>query len=274
MGIKQAVFVLGVACVLAGSVRAVEMLRPEDEALLLENDGENAQTVKQNPRGAGGGELTVSGGQRLRSVLPQAQSEMIEKESGSHLRGEVLKTIEPKEDDPLMFLRQNGRDDALAVLKEPYAPVNRRNEAEDEAKNAEIEERNACFVEMINACGDERKMQLEMEKEFALRGNARNSTAYLTQTLEAIGRCYQNAGEAVIADIYNNDTETAQRFYQKVPSFFVPASSVEFDARYCGESCSVDALIRAQEAKFADFRTYLYELIIKAPKNKVLGGEN
>lgn len=117
----------------------------------------------------------------------------------------------------------------------------------------------------IADCLDKRQSELETDKGMLYQGNMYDAAAYLSQTLEAVNACYENIGYDIIRVYYGDDPQIKQSFAQNIQNFYIRSSDVNFNPKFCGDDCSVEAMVDAQMAKFADFRTYLAKLLAERP---------
>ena len=91
------------------------------------------------------------------------------------------------------------------------------------------------------------------------------NAAYLSQSLEDLEQCYDDVGLDIIRRFYNDDEAKMNEYREETQKFHVVSDDVSFDAKFCGDNCGVRAVAEAQLQKFADYRAYLAELLIKAP---------
>lgn len=146
-------------------------------------------------------------------------------------------------------------------------------EMRDEAREALIKE----YRDRINDCIGSRQEKLDMEVSMLGNGNSYDSAAYLSQTFEAIEQCYDGIGLDILHQLYGEDDEAMEAFEKRIAKFHVNTTRPGINTKYCGESCSLRAMAEWQLDEFAEYRTYLAELIDQAPekpKVKVATEEN
>lgn len=121
------------------------------------------------------------------------------------------------------------------------------------------------FKAMINDCIAIRKDKLDLEREMFEEDKSPQNAAYLSQTFADINLCYTDIGYNIIETFYNQDANTLADFTNKAKTFYVRGTAPSFDINYCGETCSMNAIIEAQMVKFAEFRLYLTKLLEERP---------
>lgn len=161
---------------------------------------------------------------------------------------------------------KSERAQARQPLNEWYNPNLRAADTyKTETKSAPQDETFMQYRLAIADCLDTRQDDLEMDKAMLKQGNMYDAAAYLSQTLEAVNVCYENIGYDIIRDYYGDEPQVRARFAQKISDFYISGSDVNFNPKFCGDDCSVEAMVDAQLAKFAEFRTYLAQLLNERP---------
>lgn len=161
---------------------------------------------------------------------------------------------------------KSERAQARQPLREWYNPNLRTVDTyKTETKTAPQDESFMQYRLAIADCLDTRQDDLEMDKAMLKQGNMYDAAAYLSQTLEAVNLCYENIGYDIIRDYYGDEPQVRARFAQKISDFYISGSDVNFNPKFCGDDCSVEAMVDAQLAKFAEFRTYLAQLLNERP---------
>ena len=152
----------------------------------------------------------------------------------------------------------------VPLLEEPAEePI--RNIGEIKAPVVPIDKENIeTYRTKIAACLDLQKEQLDLETDMLYKGNIYDDTAYLTQTMTKVNLCYQSIGFEIIDEFYQGSDKIRRKYEEKSQTFFVKAN--DMNPKYCEDNCSVAALVKKQQDKFADFRTYLAELIAQRPR--------
>ena len=117
------------------------------------------------------------------------------------------------------------------------------------------------FKEAINACYDNHKQSINLEKSFLRNGNIYKNASFLSQTFEKINSCYEGMGLDIISTFYNNDTTMLENFNQEAKTFYVKGADASFSGRHCDETCSFEAIIDEQISKFEEFKSYLFDLL-------------
>lgn len=230
----------------SGGVKAVETLSAEDEADIF--GAPAIQTVK-------GGVEYIEFSPRARALRQSnADDDVYEIKEGngkavvygsSHLSGGYVR--EEERDRPVFvspfveYQPQVSRSDALI---DSY----KKMVADCDGRDAELDEGLKAF-------------------------KSASSLLAVTSVLDDIKACYQDVGHAIIEGLYRGDEAKWQAFEKETKSFYLQADSVDFNAKHCGENCSVKALVAAQKEKFGDFKQYLYRLIDEAEKISSLNVE-
>lgn len=91
------------------------------------------------------------------------------------------------------------------------------------------------------------------------------SLAYLSETMRDVNLCYEDIGLEIIETYYDNDINELAKHHDISQTFYVNGTGLNFDPKFCGETCSMDAVFNAQMAKYTDFRVYLTKLLDKRP---------
>lgn len=198
------------------NLKAVEMLRPEDEDLLAE------QVVKSAPAPANGYEKVVFPISRKRAYSPNAPRK--------------VEWFNPTELPTQKIEHLPAADSQVAQLKQA-----------------------------IKDCLNQRKDQLDLERDMLEQQTSQTNAAYLSKTIEEINLCYEDIGYKIIETYYDNDIATISAYTQKLKTFYVNGTQPSFDAGFCDKTCSMKAIIDAQMVKFAEFRLYLSKLLKERP---------
>ena len=133
--------------------------------------------------------------------------------------------------------------------------------ADEEARRAENEE----WRDAIASCLDGKADGLKLEKAMLYNSNTYDAAAYLSQTFAEVNACYEAVGRDIIRRYYGDDAARLAAFEEKARTFYVGGTDVNFNPSFCGDNCSLDAVAEAQMQKFADFRTYLGQLLNERP---------
>ena len=116
------------------------------------------------------------------------------------------------------------------------------------------------YIEGINECYDNNSEDLS-DAITLYDSGFKSALANVTNIMADINHCYEQIGYAIIADYYDGDKFMMKNFDEESKKFYVSGTGVDFDPKFCDDNCSVRAIIDAQVAKFADFRTYLAKLL-------------
>ncbi len=161
---------------------------------------------------------------------------------------------------------KNEREQARKPLSEWYNP--NLNAAVNRTQSVAAKPKDETFMQYrlaVSDCLDLRQDDLEMDKAMLRQGNMYNAAAYVSQTLEAVNACYENIGYDIIRVYYGDDPQVKERFARRIQDFYITGTDVNFNPKFCGDDCSLEAMIDAQLAKFAEFRTYLAQLLNERP---------
>ena len=269
----------GVAALLISvECAAVEVIRPEDESLLWEINAPEDRSVREvleekviNPYNEPSNvEEIIFIQEPLKPVKApglgaiRVPDEVNEK--AEELDDPDIIKVNPKTPRSVMYLIGKERKAYEASRKEWYNPdfsvLNGKDpEIKDEAREALIN----GYKNRISDCMDSRKDKLNMEMSMLDKGNSYDSAAYLSQSFEAIEQCYDAVGMDILYNLYGDDDEAMEDFEKKIADFHVSATKPGIKTKYCGETCSMRSIAEWQLDEFAEYRTYLAELINKAP---------
>ncbi len=135
-----------------------------------------------------------------------------------------------------------------------------------EALSERMEDENVGKLrEMITYCLDVRQDRIELERSMYERLRTPESLAYLSETMRDVNLCYEDIGLEIIETYYDNDINELAKHHDISQTFYVNGTGLNFDPKFCGETCSMDAVFNAQMAKYTDFRVYLTKLLDKRP---------
>lgn len=135
-----------------------------------------------------------------------------------------------------------------------------------EALSERMEDENVGKLrEMITYCLDVRQDRIELERSMYERLRTPESLAYLSETMRDVNLCYEDIGLEIIETYYDNDINELAKHHDISQTFYVNGTGLNFDPKFCGEICSMDAVFNAQMAKYTDFRVYLTKLLDKRP---------
>ncbi|MBR2273277.1 MAG: hypothetical protein IJ864_00350 [Alphaproteobacteria bacterium] len=289
---KNLSFLVLIAAMLSvSSVSAVELLRLEDENIVLNTEEQHpADLQNEVPEMAdiGGTEeilFVVSAkdgeqipekpfrGQGLQDIsVPQEINGTVQ----NYQRGATITpftadlTVNPHTPRSLEYPIGRERAEADAWRYELYEPrVNRSNE--DEAFMQQKQIRDEAYLKKINACKDSRAEEIDMEMALLRGDDFIHNAAYLSQTMAELAQCYDDLGMEIIDELYDGDNDILREYNKKSATFEVKSSAPNFDTRYCENGvCGFAAVAMAQLEKFDDFRAYLSRLVIDAPVKKRL----
>lgn len=120
----------------------------------------------------------------------------------------------------------------------------------------------------ISDCPKARQEQLDLERDMLEQEKTAANAAYLSQTMQEINLCYEDIGRKILETYYTDDSMAFKKFAEKVQTFYVNGTDASFDPNFCGETCSMQAIVDAQMVKFAEFRIYLTQLLDERPNRK------
>lgn len=284
MGKKNLIF-CAVFCVLAlaaSNVSAVPMLNEEDEALFWGTD-ETEQTPSEGVIFEVTDEYIDENGRVIRErtmPVPSRGAPLYAVPVPEEINAKAVEYLEEDEDeDPSVILLHadtprstmypigHERDIMDKSRNEEYDPFLRQRmmkSPEQLAREAQIK----AYKEAVNDCVDSRKDQLDMEIGLLDYEDLYKTTAYLSETMNAIEKCYDELGMDIIEDLYDGDNEVLREYNRKTPTYRVKSTDVTFAPKYCKENCSVSAVAALQMEKFGEYKDYLLELLDNAPEPK------
>lgn len=212
---------------------------------------------------------TVVEGNNTQNVATTAEvSGVVEDEQKTTVE---TKTIQHYDDEiRYTYPSKKERNEARQPLREWYNPeLNMKDETlakeqiQPEIPDVTLEN----FKTAISDCLDSRKSALDIDRSMLYRQNTYDAVAYISQSFEEINRCYENIGYDIIDTYYQGNSVLKNSFMQKSKTFYLSGTDVNFSPRFCGENCSLEALVTAQMDKFAEFRTYLAQLLEERPSS-------
>lgn len=153
---------------------------------------------------------------------------------------------------------------ARASLEERDNTEHRQSFQKDFADSEDIGTKS--YRNRMADCFAQQQSSLELDRALFYQQNRSETTARISQVFAEINGCYEDIGYDIISEYYSGDEEMMQKFANKVPEFYVTGTDVAFNTKFCGEFCSMDAIFNAQTDKFAEFRTYLSQLLAERPK--------
>lgn len=116
------------------------------------------------------------------------------------------------------------------------------------------------YINAINECYDVKADELSDVISLYDTGFS-GALGNVSHIMADVNHCYEQIGYAIIADYYDGSSYMMKNFDEESKKFYVSGTDVNFNPKFCGENCSVRALVDAQIAKFADFRIYLTKLL-------------
>lgn len=129
-----------------------------------------------------------------------------------------------------------------------------------DGEEVELMQTREDFIDGINSCLDTRIDELDQLVRYYNMGDT-FVLGDISSIFSSINECYVDMGYAIIENKGISNTYLIDKFNNDIKEFYVSGSDVNFNPKYCGETCSVGALIDAQIARFADFRVYLTKLL-------------
>ena len=238
-----------------------QVQKADDADMVVEvNEGANLKDTMKNVV-----EGTPSATKQLETVVSTATASESDSESAksnvsSQTQHEIGYTYPSKAE----------RAGARQPLREWYDP-NLGKEAPSIGGEPKKDEVFESYRQAIADCLDSKEADLEVDRGMLYRGNMYDAAAYLSQNLADVNACYENIGYDIIRVYYNDEPRLKERFAKDVQDFYITGTDVNFSPKFCGEDCSMESMLDAQMAKFADFRTYLGKLLAERPVQEPLG---
>lgn len=274
---KKLIFFLLMTSLMLAQVRtssAVDTLRQEDEDILWKTD-ENGKVTGYlyeltDAEYDEKGNLVIRRQVPVRSLGTPVQAipvpEYINAQAPNYDDPTILK-VNPDSPRTLNYPIGKERARVDAPLLEPFDPK-LTSPKQNKELNPEYTNRINAYKEAINTCIDTRKDELDLEISMLENGNLAKNAAYLSQTFAEIENCYDGIGLDILEEFYPNDTEKLRQYNRQVKSFHVNSADVSFNAKYCQENCSLQAVAETQMENFMHFKSYLFDLLKSAPVKK------
>jgi hypothetical protein len=98
-------------------------------------------------------------------------------------------------------------------------------------------------------------------------GRMYDNAAYLSNTLAETESCLRELGYEIVEVMYLNDPEVMMDYDEHAEKLHVDSTSVDFKPKFCGENCSLKAVVDAQRTRIAEFQKYLCQLLNESPKD-------
>lgn len=238
---------VGLVFLMIKNADAVDVLRPEDEALL------NDTMVVQFDEGS-----TLKG--NLQTITVEQSVPVIIQQRTVSPRARYIKAFDKRSVEELRAIEEERR----AGFNPQSSPVAIARQNSEKKEDPVFNE----FQQSIDSCLDSRAEQLELEKNMAVQVGGYDAMAYLSQTFESIHRCYEDVGRDIIEFYYRNDVTMVDRFERKIKTFYVSGMDVNFSAKNCDGSCTMKDVIDAQMDKFLQYKAYLMDLLNQYQEDK------
>ena len=243
-----------------GDNATTPQMQENEEEIMVEIPEKNNLKDTMKTVAEGNNTQNVATSIEVPSILDDEKKQTSETKTIQHYNDEIRYTYPSKKE----------RNDARQPLREWYDPnlnlkedILTKTSAQPEIPDATLEN----FKTAISDCLDSRKSALDIDRSMLYRQNTYDAVAYLSQSFEEINRCYENVGYDIIDTYYQGNSMLKNSFMQKAKTFYLSGTDVNFSPRFCGENCSLNALVTAQMDKFAEFRTYLAQLLEERPSS-------
>ncbi len=150
-----------------------------------------------------------------------------------------------------------NRDNVLILDKKKL------NYQENLAQIEEKSERNR-YLDMVNDCKKEYQPEIDVVTELMYTDDVNKNVGYVQQAFNGLGACYDVVGVLIVKNLYKNDALIQNQLAEHKEEFVIDPYGVEFNPKFCGESCGVRNIIIAQVSKFNEYYNYMIELVQKA----------
>lgn len=158
--------------------------------------------------------------------------------------------------------RQRNED-----LRAAFDPMLRMAEVKN-GDNPEHKEAVAYYKAEVLRCTRERSEKTSLETDMLeYDGRMYDNAAYLSNTLAETETCLRELGYEIVEVMYLNDPEVMMDYDEHVEKLHVDSTSVDFKPKFCGENCSLRAVVDAQRTRIAEFQKYLCQLLNESPKD-------
>lgn len=283
MGKKNLIFcvVFWVLALSATSVSAVVATLTEADEAMFYDTGESERIVTKPPVFEVIDEIVDENGVVVKErtmTVPSRGVPLYGVAVPDEINARAVEYLEEEEDDDpsvillhadtprsTMYPIGSEREMMERAKYEEYDPFLRKKmfkSPEQLAREAQIK----AYKEAINDCVDSRKDRLDMEIGLLDYEDLYKTTAYLSETMNAIEQCYDGIGMDIIEDLYDGDNEVLRQYNRQTATYRVKSSDVTFAPKYCKENCSVSAVAALQMEKFGEYKDYLLKLLDNAPR--------
>ena len=158
--------------------------------------------------------------------------------------------------------RQRNED-----LRAAFDPMQRMAEVQS-GETPEHRDAVAHYKQEILNCTRARSEKTALETDLLdYDGRMYDNAAYLSNTLAETEICLREIGYEIVEVMYRNDPDVLAEYDEHAQSLHVDATSVDFKPKFCGENCSMKAVVDAQRTRMAEFQKYLCQLLNESPKD-------
>ena len=152
-------------------------------------------------------------------------------------------------------------------LRAAFDPMLRMAEVK-EGDNPEHRDAVAHYKQEVLQCTRVRSEKTALETDLLeYDGRMYDNAAFLSNTLAETESCLRELGYEIVEVMYLNDPEVLMDYDEHVEKLHVDSTSVDFKPKFCGENCSLRAVVDAQRTRIAEFQKYLCQLLNESPKD-------
>ena len=152
-------------------------------------------------------------------------------------------------------------------LRAAFDPMLRMAEVKN-GDNPEHKEAVAHYKAEVLRCTRDRSEKTSLETDMLeYDGRMYDNAAYLSNTLAETESCLRELGYEIVEVMYLNDPEVMMDYDEHAEKLHVDSTSVDFKPKFCGENCSLKAVVDAQRTRIAEFQKYLCQLLNESPKD-------
>lgn len=155
------------------------------------------------------------------------------------------------------------RDENLRAHFDPFQRMTQQNVDE----YPEHTEAVAHYKQEILNCTRVRSEKTTLETELlGYDGKVYDTAAYLSNTLTETEICLSELGYEIVDKMYFNEAQVLKDYEEHLSTLHVDSTSVDFNPKFCGETCTLKNVVDAQRTRIAEFQKYLCQLLNESPK--------
>lgn len=151
-------------------------------------------------------------------------------------------------------------------LRAHFDPMQRMTERKVD-EYPEHTEAVAYYKQEILNCTRERSEKTTLETNLLeYDGKLYDNAAFLSNTLTETEICLSELGYEIVDKMYFNSAQVLKDYEEHAAKLHVDSTSIDFNPKFCGETCTLRDVVDAQRTRIAEFQKYLCQLLNESPK--------